>query len=74
MESRQVRLIDSNHIDFPAGMRVWAEQERRRLTKLAGLEVEQVTYNEQAQQVLVETALGYRFSISTVDYHRLIPA
>ena len=69
----KVLLLDSNHADFPAGKLVWAEAEHRRLTKLAGLEVEQVTYNEFAQCVLVETALGYRFSISTADYDRLVP-
>jgi hypothetical protein len=73
MESKRVLLIDSNHADFRAGKRVWAEAERRRLTKLAGLAVEQVTYHETAQRVVVETALGYHFSISTADYHRLIP-
>ena len=73
MQSIKVSLIDSNHADFPAGKRVWAEGERRRLMKLAGLEVEQVTYSEAAQQVVVQTALGYHFSISTTDYHRLIP-
>lgn len=72
MEGR-VLLIDSNHADFPAGKRVWVEGERRRLTKLAGLDVEQVTYYESEQCVVVETALGYRFSISTADYHRFVP-
>jgi hypothetical protein len=69
----EVLLIDSNHADFPDGTRVWAEEERGQLKKFAELEVELVTYFLSARRVRVETALGYRFSISTADYHRLVP-
>jgi hypothetical protein len=73
MEQMQVTLIASNSEAFPAGSRVWAQQEQGLLTKLADHDVEDITYFPSAQRIDVRTALGYHFSISTVDYHRLVP-
>jgi hypothetical protein len=69
---QKVTLIASNNAAFPAGGRVWAQEEQGLLTQLAGLDVEDVTYFRSAQRVDVRTALGYHFSISTADYHRLV--
>jgi len=73
MEQMQVTLIASNSEAFPVGSRVWAQQDQGLLTKLAGQEVEDITYFASARRIDVRTALGYHFSISTVDYHRLVP-
>jgi hypothetical protein len=69
---QKVTLLNSNNAAFPAGVRVWAIAEHGQLTKLATLEVEDVTYFRAAQRVDVRTALGYQFSISTEDYDRLM--
>jgi hypothetical protein len=73
MEQTQVTLLSSNSEAFPVGSRVWAQQEHGLLTKLADHEVEDITYFPSAQRIDIRTALGYHFSISAVDYHRLVP-
>jgi hypothetical protein len=67
-----VILIASNSEAFPRGGRVWAEEEQGVLTQLAGLDVEDTTYFGAAQRVDVRTVLGYQFTISTIDYDRLV--
>jgi hypothetical protein len=73
MKQAQVTLIASNSEAFPAGSRVWAQQEQSLRTKLADHDVEDITYFPSAQRIDVRTVLGYQFSISTADYHRLVP-
>jgi len=70
---RKMTLIASNSAAFPAGSRAWAEEDHGHLTKLADLDVEDITYRPSRQHVDVRTAFGYQFSISTADYHRLVP-
>jgi hypothetical protein len=72
MGRARVTLLASNSEASPVGDWVWAEEEHGQLTKLADLDVEDVTYFRPAQQVNVRTALGYQFTISTDDYHRLV--
>ena len=74
MERTRVTLTASNNQAFPVGSCVWLQVEQGSVTSLAGYDVEDITYFNSAQRVDVRTALGYQFSISTVDYHRLVPA
>jgi hypothetical protein len=69
----RVTLTASNNEAFPAGSQVWGQEEHGLLTNLAGYDVEDITYFSSAQRVDVRTALGYHFSISTVDYDQLVP-
>jgi hypothetical protein len=69
---QQVTLIDSNSAAFPAGSQIWVEEAYRQLTTLADLDVEDVTYCHSTGRVDIRTALGYRFTISTADYDRLL--
>jgi hypothetical protein len=69
---QKVILIASNNEAFPIGSEVWGQEEQGLLTSLAGYEVEDITYFCSKQCVDVRTALGYQFSISTADYHRLV--
>jgi hypothetical protein len=69
---QQVTLIASNSEAFPVGGRVWAEEEQGVLTQLAGLDVEDTPYFGAEQRVDVRTVLGYQFTISTIDYDRLV--
>jgi hypothetical protein len=65
-------LLASNSEEFPTGSQVWGQEAHGQLTTLAGYEVEDVTYFPDAQRVDVRAVLGYRFSISTADYDRLV--
>ena len=67
---RKVTLIASNCEAFPSGSEVWGHQENGELMTLAGYEVEVIIYS--LQRVQVQTALGYKFTISTADYSRLV--
>jgi hypothetical protein len=70
MMKREVTLLASNSEAFPVGSRVWAEKQDGQMTILAGYEVEAVTYS--VERVVVGTALGYQFAISTAEYDGLI--
>jgi hypothetical protein len=68
----EVTIIDSNCAAFPIGSHAWAREEYDQLTELAGYSVEDVIYSLARERVEVRTALGYQFTISIADYHRLM--
>jgi hypothetical protein len=70
MKQTPMTLIASNSEAFPTGSQVWGQETYGQLTTLAGYDVEDVTYS--ARHVLVRTALGYHFTISTADYDQLV--
>jgi hypothetical protein len=72
MKQITIILIASNSEAFPVGSQVWGQQEQGMLTKLAGYDVEDITYFQSSRHVDVRTALGYQFTISTADYDRLL--
>ncbi|HEY3232012.1 MAG TPA: hypothetical protein VGJ87_22465 [Roseiflexaceae bacterium] len=72
MKQVEVTIIASNCAAFPPGSHAWAHEEIDQLTELAGYPVEDITYSLTRKQVDVTTALGYQFTISTADYHRLV--
>ena len=65
-------ILSSNCAAFPSGSRAWAQEEAGQLTELAEYSVEDITYFATRKRVDVATALGYQFTISTADYHRLV--
>jgi hypothetical protein len=73
MTQTRVILTASNSEAFPVGSKVWLQEEQGLVTNLAGYDVEDITYSGLAHRVDVRTVLGYHFSISTADYHRLLP-
>jgi hypothetical protein len=72
MKRVEVTITASNCAAFPPGSHAWAREESDQLTELAGYQVEGIIYSLTRNRVEVETALGYQFTISTDDYHRLV--
>jgi hypothetical protein len=68
----EVTITASNCAAFPPGSHAWAREERDQLTELAGYPVEDIIYSLTRNRVEVRTALGYQFTVSIADYHRLV--
>ena len=73
MKRIEVTILDSNCKAFPSGSRAWAQEKAGQLTELAVYRVEDITYSLTRERVDVATELGYHFTISSADYHQLVP-
>jgi hypothetical protein len=72
MKFAEVTLLDSNSAEFSAGRRVRIEEAGGNLSQIAGYSIETVTYSDPERRVYIRTELGYQFTITADDYHRLI--
>jgi hypothetical protein len=72
MKHAEVIILDSNSAESPAGRRVRLEETDGTLTGIAGYVIETVTYSDLERRVYIRTELGYQFTITSDDYHRLI--
>jgi hypothetical protein len=66
-------VITSNSAAFPAGSRVDGYADNRGLTELAGLEIERITSVSMGAAVLIQTALGYQFTVNMNEYLQVAP-
>ena len=73
MHSITFLVITSNSAAFPAGSRVGGYINYRGLTELAGLEVERITSVSMGAAVLIQTALGYQFTVGMNEYRQVAP-
>ena len=73
MSSVTFLVITSNSAAFPAGSRVDGYTNNRGLTELAGLEVERITSVSMGAAVLIQTALGYQFTVGMHEYRQVAP-
>ncbi|MFL5802476.1 MAG: hypothetical protein ACJ8CR_12145 [Roseiflexaceae bacterium] len=72
MKQAEVILLDSNSAEFSVGRRVRLEEAGGTLSQIAGYSIETVTYSDLERRVYIRTELGYQFTITSDDYHRLI--
>jgi hypothetical protein len=72
MRHAEVVVLDSNSSEFSAGRRVRLEASDGALNQIAGYAIETVTYSDLERRVYIRTELGYQFTITADDYHRLI--
>ena len=73
MSSIAFLVITSNSAAFPAGSRVGGYVNNEGLIELAGLEVERIASSSQGTAVLINTALGYQFTVSMDEYQQVAP-
>ena len=72
MKQAQLTLIESNDEKYPPGSSVTGFSMNDALVELAGRTVEDVTYYAARQHVHIYTNLGYQFTVSAADYHKLV--
>jgi hypothetical protein len=72
MQQVEVTILDSNSAEFSAGLHVQLEQADGMLSRIAGYSIETLTYSDLDQRVYIRTELGYQFTITAADYHRLV--
>ena len=72
MKQAEAILLDSNSAEFSIGRRVQIEETGGTLSQIAGYSIETVTYSDLEHRVYIRTELGYQFTITADDYHRLI--
>jgi hypothetical protein len=72
MKQAEVILLESNSAEFAVGRRVRIEEAGGNISQIAGYSIETVTYSDREQRVYIRTELGYQFTITADDYHRLI--
>jgi hypothetical protein len=73
MSSITFLVLTSNSAAFPAGSQVDGYINYRELTELAGLEVERITSVSRGAAVLIQTALGYQFTVGMNEYRQVAP-